>query len=286
MPSIKEYNVKLNSLKNTRKMTSTMKLVAASKLRRAQDAQRNGAAYSERLNNMISRLAGVVETGDHPLLEVRPVVKNVLLLMFTSDKGLCGGFNNSIIKQVVRWSREQEGKELSMSFCGRRGFQYFKSRAEVCREYEGVTNRPKFQDADMIAGDLCEAFISGEVDEVYITYNHFISPLSQKPTMSRLLPIQPEEVKGEEQEFNAPYIFEPDQATLLDSLLPKTVSFKIFYALLENAAGEHGARMTAMDSASSNADKLIDDYTLLRNRARQAAITTELTEIVSGAEAQ
>ena len=287
MASIKEYNDKLHSLKNTRKMTKTMQMVSASKLRRAQDAQRSGRTYATRLHEVISRLAASVGTAAHPLLTPRTPVRKVLLLLFTSDKGLCGAFNNGIIKYAERWLHEQVGSfdEVDMSFCSRRGYAYFKNRAMVREYYEGATAKPSFAVADDIAEDLMQSFISGEYDEVYLLYNSFRSALSQKPVMEKLLPMEPAEVVGEATAYAADYIFEPDRAHLLASLLPKTVSFKIYYSLLQNAAGEHGARMTAMDNATTNAGNLIDRYTLMRNRARQAEITTELTEIVSGAEA-
>ncbi len=287
MPSIKEYNVKLNSLKNTQKMTNTMKMVAASKLRRAQDAQRNGKQYAGRLGEMISRLAASVGSADHPLLAAREPAKNVLLLLYTSDRGLCGSFNNGMIKNMKPWieEREAQGQSLSMSFCGRRGFLHYRTRAQVQTHYEGVTARPQIADANRITDDVCQSFLEGEYDEVYLAYNVFLSPLSQKPIIRKLLPIEPEEVEQEQSEFTSDYIFEPQTQELLNMLLPKTISFKVYFALLENAAGEHGARMTAMDSATTNAAKMIDRYTLIRNRARQAAITTELTEIVAGAEA-
>jgi len=287
MPSIKEYNVKLSSLKNTQKMTNTMKMVAASKLRRAQDAQRNGRSYAARLSEMISRLAASVGSADHPLLTAKQPAKNVLLLLYTSDRGLCGSFNNGMIKNMRPWIEEREasGQSLSMSFCGRRGFLHYRTRTEVKKHYEDVTAKPQIADANRITDEVCASFLEGEFDEVYLAYNVFLSPLSQKPVIRKLLPIEPEEVDRKESEYTSDYIFEPETRELLNMLLPKTISFKIYFALLENAAGEHGARMTAMDSATTNAEKMIDRYTLLRNRARQAAITTELTEIVAGAEA-
>ncbi len=287
MPSIKEFDVKLNSLKNTRKMTNTMKMVAASKLRRAQDAQRDGKAYATRLGEMISRLAASVGSADHPLLTPRQPASNILLLLYTSDRGLCGSFNNGMLKNMTPWieERKAQGQSLSMSFCGRRGFLHYRTRAQLKNHYEGVTARPNIGDANRITNDLCQSFLEGEFDEVYLAYNVFHSPLSQRPIIRKLLPIEPEEVDQQDSELSSDYIFEPMTEELLDMLLPKTISFKVFFALLENAAGEHGARMTAMDSATTNAEKMIDRYTLIRNRARQAAITTELTEIVAGAEA-
>jgi len=287
MPSIKEYNNKIQSLKNTRKMTKTMKMVSASKLRKAQEAQRNGKPYADQLRELVSRLAASAGAGAHPLLASRPAVKNVLLLVMTSDKGLCGAFNHGVIKFVDRWREEHRGRfeNIHMAFCARRGFAYYRKRLPVWKYFEGATARPSFVTSHAIATELIRAFLKHEVDEVYLMYNTFRSALTQKPVAQKILPIEPEEVLGHGAAFSADYIFEPALAELLEGRIARTISFKVYYALLENAAGEHGARMTAMDNATSNADNLIDRYTLLRNRARQSAITTELIEIVSGAEA-
>jgi F-type H+-transporting ATPase subunit gamma len=290
MASIKEYNRKLSSLKNTVKITKTMKMVSASKLRRAQESENRAKAYAHEVNNLIFRIAGSVEQDMHPLLNPRGNVKKVLLLVFSSDKGLCGGFNNNLIKFVQTKHDEFEaaGKQVSMAFCGKRGFAHFTGRSEVFKNYPGVTASPHSRDATEISEELTEAFSAGQFDEVHMIYNHFVSPLSQVPQSDQLIPLplatledhdQVEEIQADD------FIAEPPLEELLNSLIPMLVVFKVFYALLENAAGEHGARMTAMDNATTNANKMIDEYTLLRNRARQAAITTELIEIISGAEA-
>ena len=287
MPSLKEYNVKLASLTNTQKMTRTMKMVSASKLHKAQEAQRSASVYASRLNEMIARLAASVSSAAHPLLEQRTQAKNVLLLVYSSDKGLCGGFNNSLIKNVSRWLDDSAHRyeNVNMSFIGRRAHEFFKKRHRVHTYYEGVAANPHSLDAVKIGQDLRNLFMSGEFDEVHLIYNTFKSVLSQEPVIKQLLPIAPTEIDLESGTAISNYIFEPDEQQMLRMLLPKTVDFKIFFALLENAAGEHGARMTAMDNATNNANSMIEHYTLLRNRARQAAITTELIEISSGAEA-
>ncbi len=287
MPSLKEYKAKLASLGNTRKITKTMKMVAASKLNRTMDAQRKGAAFAHRLNRMISRLSASLEVGAHPLLQKRANPKKCLVVLFTSDKGMCGGFNNNLIKFAHNWL-ETSGKnyqQVDLSFCGRRGWLYFRSRRPNTKHYEGVTHTVKYTDAVRIARDLVDGFLSGKYDEVYLGYNHFVSALSQKPALDLLLPISPAEAQKSEKQLTETFILEPPESVLLDRLLPKTVEYRVYCALLENAAGENGARMTAMDSATRNADDMIRLYTLLRNRARQASITKELIEIVSGAEA-
>jgi F-type H+-transporting ATPase subunit gamma len=285
MPSIKEYDVKLKSLKNTQKMTQTMKMVSASKLRKAQDAQREAAEYARELNALIKRLAASVENASHPLLTRRPVGK-ALILVYTSDRGLCGGFNNNLIKAVRGWMEDNPGEhsEIEMSFAGRRGYSFFNSRTTVRKYYEGITTAPNFAEASAVGVEIADAFLSGEFSDVYVAYNEFHSPLSQTTHIEKLLPVEGEIVEGGDR-VSANYIFEPEQNELLGALIPRAMYFRLYNALLENAAGEHGARMTAMDSATSNAGDMIKSTTLMRNRARQAAITTELTEIVAGAEA-
>ena len=290
MASLQEYKKKLASLKNTLKITKTMKMVSASKLKRAQTTQGNASNYADHVSNMIARLAGAVEDDAHPLMTPRPNAKKALVLVFTSDKGLCGGFNNNLIKMVNRWV-QGEGNEtydsIDLSFCGRRGFSFFNGKQTIAKHYEDVTPRPNFSDASRIGAELVANFIDGTYDHVYMAYNTFQSPLSQTPSLSQLLPIQPAEVKSEDAKPTTAqnYIFEPAQEELLAELIPRIINFKVFYTLLENSAGEHGARMTAMDNATSNAEGAIEKYTLMHNRARQAAITTELIEIISGAEA-
>jgi len=291
MASIKEYNRKLSSLKNTVKITKTMKMVSASKLRRAQEAEGRAKDYAHQVNNLIYRIAGSVDQTMHPLLTPRDEVQKVLLLVFSSDKGLCGGFNNNLIKAVQkkREALQAAGKQVSLAFCGRRGHLYFAERADVFKNYPDVTAAPHSRDASMIADDMVDAFTTGHVDEVHMVYNHFVSPLSQVPQIDQLIPLPMVTLADHDDPIETiqedDFIAEPALPKLLVTLIPMLVVFKVFYALLENAAGEHGARMTAMDNATTNANKMIDEYTLLRNRARQAAITTELIEIISGAEA-
>ena len=287
MPSTKEYNNKLRSLKNTQKITRTMKMVAASKLRKAQIAQINAKMYANSIRHMISRIASSVESSSHPLLRAKPLVKRILILLFTSDKGLCGAFNHNVHKQVDHWIRNNRARyeQIDLSCCGKRGFMFFKKKVTIKKYYEDVTLNPTFQEAITIGKDLDKSFTLGEYDEVYVTHNQFFSPLSQKTTFGKILPIDPDALRDEEAQVTTNYLFEPPQDELLRFLVPHYLYFRIYFNLLENSAGEHGARMTAMDNATNNASDLIEKYTLLRNRARQAAITTELTEIIAGAEA-
>jgi F-type H+-transporting ATPase subunit gamma len=287
MPTIKEYNNKLKSLKNTKKITKTMKMVSASKLRRAQEAQANAKLYAQNLQGMISRIAASVEKTSHPLLKDKVPAQNALILVITSDKGLCGAFNNNANKAVLAWVRENKAKykKIDLAFCGKRGYMFFRKHFTVKNYYENMIEKPNFNQAIKIGTDLAQWFMNNEYDEVYLDYNQFLSPLSQKTIFEKILPIDAKVLIKEEKMTPGSYEFEPDYDELLSFILPHYLYFKIYFALLENSAGEHGARMTAMENATKNASELIDRNTLLRNRARQAAITTELTEIVAGAEA-
>lgn len=284
MSNLKELNVKIASLKNTQKMTKTMKLVSASKLRRAQQAQAGARHFANSLQQVLSNVAAA-DIADHPLVTPRNPPRAALVLLVTSDRGLCSGFNNTLCRYLSRWLdiAKADFERLEMSFCGRRGHAFFRNRLPVRRVYEGVTDRPRREDSETIADELIAHYRGGEFDQVLVAYNMFHSPLLQVPTLEPLLPIPRPAVN--EHAANGPYLVEPDAAGLLDRFLPRAVRFQVHQVLLENAVGEHAARMTAMDSATRNAKDLIEFYTLKRNRERQAAITTELTEIVTGAEA-
>lgn len=288
MIGIREFNKKITSLKNTKKMTKTMKMVAASKFKRAYKAQSGALPYARELHELMNRLAAAQSEISHPFFEQPKKIQNALILLITSDKGLCGGFNNNLIRYVRAWSNENKKnyKSIDFSFCGRRGFMSLRRQEPVNKNYEEVSCKPSFANAVKIADDLVKDFLENKYDEIYIAYNHFKNPLSQMPLIEKLIPLDAqkfskESVKG----VSTDYIFEPQSSKLFEFLVPKYLHFKIYFSLLENAAGEHGSRMTAMDKATENTSQLIDQYVMSRNRARQAAITTELIEIVSGAEA-
>ncbi|MFO1490094.1 MAG: ATP synthase F1 subunit gamma [Kiritimatiellia bacterium] len=288
MASIKEFNRKIASLKNTRKITRTMKMVSASKLRRAQEAQRNARQYAREVNLLVHRLAGGMTDCLHPLMEARPVVKRILLVVFTSDKGLCGGFNNNLLRFVAARAREFEaqGIEVHYACCGKRAYNALRDRPGTDHYFENVTARPDPRDARVIADTLGRDFLAGRYDQVLLANNVFVSALSQLPSLQPMLPLRAAKFPpGTVVPVAEGFIAEPPVGELLATLVPRILVFKILHSLLENNAGEHAARMTAMDNATANAGQLIDSYTLRRNRARQAAITTELIEIVSGAEA-
>jgi F-type H+-transporting ATPase subunit gamma len=284
MIGIKDFNKKITSLKNMGKMTRTMKMVSASKFKRAHKAQINAKVYAHKLTELMGRLSSG-GSADHPLLKTKKAVTKCLIVLFTSDKGLCGGFNNNLIRKTRHWTSENSYKytTMDMSFCGRRGYMYFRRAAEINKYYENITMEPAFNDAQGLAEDITAAFIKGDYEEIYLAYNRFDGPLSQTPVIEKLLPLE-FSVFETTSPKSQDYICEPEEKEIVYFLIPKFLNFKIFFTLLENAAGEHTARMSAMDKASRNTEDLIDRYTLLRNRARQAAITTELIEIISGAE--
>lgn len=287
MPSNKEYNVKINRLKNTRKMTRTMKLVSMSKLIKAQEAQRRAKLYENRLKDLISRLAATRNVSGHPLLQPNTKTKKALVFLITSDRGLAGGFNNNLIRFINAWIGQNKNnyEKINFSFAGRRGHMFFRHKFEMKRYYPHVTAKPDFTAARKIGEDLSEIFLSGEYSDIFIAYNKFNSALSQTPVIEKILPIESKPLLYPNEKIPSDYIFEPSADDVISFIIPKYLFFTIFYALLENSAGEHGARMTAMESATKNAEDLIDQLTLQRNRARQAAITGELMEIIAGAEA-
>ncbi len=287
MHTVKQYNTKLARLRSTRKMTKTMKMVSANKLRKAQDAQRNVTQYMSRLDDVTARLAEHADPDSHPLLCPRSPAKNILMVVIASDRGLCGGFNNNLNKKVLEWISDARklGNNVELSVYGRRALLFFKNRMKIREHSEDVTGRPRFADACRAGTGLQALFTGKHFDEIYLAYNTNPSVMSHYPAIERLLPLDPAAISRGGGKAADVSICEPERPELLGILLPQVVNLRVFAAFLSNAVGEHGARMTAMDNATRNADALIDDLTLLRNRARQSAITTQLIEIVAGAEA-
>ena len=283
MPSLKSIKKRISSVKNTRQITKAMKMVSAAKLRRAQDNVVAARPYAKKLGEVLARLARNVDAEKSPLLEQRYAEKG-LLIVITSDRGLCGGFNANICKAADRFLKERakDFAELKVMTIGRKGFDFLKNRHQVHKNYANIQSTLNYQTAALIAQEVIDGFIAQEYDEVYLLYNAFRSVMSQDITLDKLLPIAPP--VGEEEAAAPEYIYEPSQELLLSEILPKHIEVQLFRALLESIAAEHGARMTAMDSASKNATEMISKLTLQYNRARQAAITKELMEIISGAE--
>lgn len=284
MATLKDIKKRIGSLKNTGQITKAMKMVSAAKLRRAQEAIVAGRPYAEKMQEVLSSLAPGADATANPLLEVREPNK-VGIILFTSGRGLCGGFNGNLIKAAEKFiAAELPGKEVVMSFYGKKGQEHFKRRGkEAAGSYKLEVGQQSYDIAKDISADVIKAYEAGDIDEVHIVYGKFQSAMTQIPSVEKLLPIVPKE--STEVAEAVDFLFEPDADAILADLLPKYVTSQVFKAVLETAASEHGARMSAMDSASKNASEMIGKLTIQYNRARQAAITTELMDIINGAEA-
>jgi F-type H+-transporting ATPase subunit gamma len=280
VPSLKALRKRIGTVRSTQQITKAMKMVAAAKLRRAQEAAERARPYAGKLTEMFRAVAAGIEPDAHPLLARRPE-RRVDLLVLTSDRGLCGGYNTNLLRFADAFARERAA-EIALAVVGRKGVEYYRRRGgRVLLEKIGVLGMPPPALAAELATALARRFVEEETDAVYLIYTRFRSAISQVPTVLPVLPI------------NAPtdaapavdYIFEPERPALLARLLPRYLEAVVTQAILEAIASEHGARMSSMDSATRNAGEVIERLTLSMNRARQATITKELMEIVSGAEA-
>ena len=284
MASLKDIKRRIKSVKNTRQITKAMKMVSAAKLKKAQDEIVAARPYAEKMLELIASLASKASSDSHPLLENRGG-NRVGLLIFTSDRGLCGSFNSQILRNAERFLNERGAVEASVYVVGKRGGEYFKRRGlKIINSKNMGSGRPQYGSAVEIANDIIGAYMRGELDEVQIIFSEFKSALTQRPVVQKLLPITAPE-KDEKAAEEGDYLYEPAEGAVLAALLPKYVEVQAFRALLETSASEHGARMTSMDSATKNAGQMISGLTLVYNRLRQAAITKELMEIIGGAEA-
>lgn len=291
MPNLQDIRRRVRSVKNLQKITKAMKMVSAAKLRRAQDRVVSARPYAETMMRMLGRLAARAGDYKHPLLEVREEDKHYVVALVTSDKGLCGAFNTNLVKAGQNFMRENGDKKFEMVTVGRKGRDFFRRRADVVSEYTDVAKlAATHAGAAEIARELMEKYTAegSTVDRVFIIYNEFKSVLSQQVVIKQLLPISAEAFAGEsdkkESEAQIDYVYEQPAADILGTLLPRYVETQVFYALLESIASNHAAQMTAMDSASKNAGEVIDTLTLNMNRVRQASITREIIEVVSGAQ--
>ena len=284
MPSLIDIRRRIRSVKNTQQITKAMKMVSAAKLRRAQDRTISARPYAAMLRKVLGNVAAAVAAdeneNENPLL-ARREERRVLLVVITGDKGLAGAFNTNLIKAATRFAGEHDAAKITFELIGRKGRDFFRKReVAISGESIGLAAKAKYDDTAAIARRAMEMFRNEEIDAVYLAYNEFKSVMSQKMTVSRVLPAE-----LPEQATPVDYIFEEPPAEMLDTLLPKYVEMEFYKALLESAASEHAARMTAMDSATSNAAEMIEKLTLYMNRVRQASITKEIIEVVSGAAA-
>lgn len=291
MASLLEMRRRIKSVKNTQQLTKAMKMVAAAKLKRAQDRVTAARPFALKMGKVLGNLSAKV-TGEfsHPLLDERGD-ERYLIVLVTADKGLCGGFNANLVKATATFLKENQGKNTEMIPVGRKGRDYFKRRdMEFVQEFVGLTGQGQveFKDAKEITETIIKTFTDDkEIDKVFLVFTEFKSVISQQVIVEQLMPIPPiEPIAGEaEQGADAEYIYEQTPAEIFGKLLPKQIETQIYRAMLESVASEQGSRMTAMDSASKNAGELIDDLTLNMNRIRQAGITNEIIEVVSGAAA-
>ena len=285
MPSLIDMRRRIRSVRNTQQITKAMKMVAAAKLRRAQESAFNARPYAGLIKEVLASLAVRSAVQQHPLL-ARRTQQRLLALVLSGDRGLCGAFNTNIVRATERFLQEHSGQEVELVLIGRKSRDYFRRRpVKIAREYVNIFARLNYNHAQEIASEVITSYSQEAADGVFLVYNAFKSVLSQRVMVEQLLPLadfQPS--AGSSDAFSSvDYIYEQPPQEIYASLLPKYVEVQIFGALLESAASEHAARMTAMEAATSNAGEMIDDLTLKLNRIRQAAITKELIEVVSGA---
>ena len=285
MANVRDIRRRIRSVKSTQQITKAMKMVAAAKLRRAQERMFAARPYASGLRTVLASVASRVDISKHPLLAEREVEQKVLLLVVTADRGLCGAFNTNVLRAAQNAIAEKGWTQVHLLPIGRKANDFFKRRTyPIRRQATQVYQALSLETAREIATSLIEDFVSGEFDAVYVLYNEFKSIIAQKVTLERLLPLQ-HEFNTTTQEPAIEYIYEPGPEQILNELLPKHIEFQLYRILLESAAAEQGARMTAMEAATKNASEMIDHLTLTYNRIRQASITKEIIEIVSGAAA-
>lgn len=284
MATLREIRTRISSVKSTQQITNAMKMVASAKLRRAQEKILATRPYAYKLQEFVGNLIARVENIDHVLFAER-VVEKILLVVVTADRGLCGAFNANIIRKALTHIESSAVKEVSLFVIGKKGYEFFSKRPIPMFNHKiNFFNQLKFIDAQEIASILIESYLNEEFDHIEILYNEFKSAVRQDVTLEQFLPFQPnDEIR--ESASKVDYLYEPGKIEILKSIVPKQLNVQIWKVLLESNAAEQGARMTAMESATENAEELIGELTLHYNRARQAAITKEISEIVGGAEA-
>ncbi len=288
MPSLIDMRRRIRAVKNTQQITKAMKMVAASKLRRAQERVMGTRPFAKQARHVLASIAARVDQSQHPLLAQRPGVRTgkTLLIVMSSDKGLCGSFNTNIVKAVGNYLREHKGREISLGLVGKKGREALGRRGFPIRfEYTGLPKAIGFAEAESVAQYAIEDFTNGVVDSVHLVYNEFKSVMQQNLVIEQLLPMAPIEA-GKTDAATIDYLYEPSPQRIFDELLPRLVEAQVLRALLESSAAEHAARMTAMDAATRNSAEMIDGLTLTMNKVRQAAITREIIEVVSGSQAQ
>ena len=290
MANLRDIRNRIGSVNNTQQITKAMKMVAAAKLRKAQDRMVQTRPYASKIQNVVGRLASGSEI-NNPLLHTSDEVNNILIIVVGSDRGLCGGFNNNLFKEIEKsidknFVAQRANDTLSLITIGKKATVHFSKRKyNVVAKYPGFFDQLEYDASSAIMNNTIEEFINGSFDEVYIAYNEFKSVIAQNRIIDKILPIDPKTISGNESVESIDYIFEPSSTEILDQLLPLHLNVQLWKAVLESNAAEQGARMSAMDSATENAKELERELRLKYNQARQSAITTEISEIVSGAQA-
>lgn len=289
MANLKEIRNRIKTVKNTAKITSAMKMVSAAKLRRAQTAIESARPYVLKLNDVISNLiSGLGDNYSNELTEKRETVNNAVFVIIGSDRGLCGSFNTALFKEAYKYITETYTKEnpnvnVKVITVGKKAGSYFnKTKIEILSKYPDIFTNLDFSTAQKIIDDVKSKYTSGEVDRVFVYVNNFVNIIKQEPSLNQILPIQTNE---SQETKKSDYVFEPNEKSILDVLLPKLLNISVWRFLLESNAAEQAARMMAMDNATNNAKELVDKLNIVYNRERQAAITTEMLEIVGGANA-
>jgi len=285
MPSTIDLRRRIRSVKNTQQITKAMKMVAAAKLRRAQERMMAARPYSAALREVLASVSTRVDVGKHPLLQEREQENKVLLIVVTADRGLAGAFNTNVLRAAQNVMTEKNWQEVHLVTIGRKAYDYFKRRPTPIRRHLQLMQALALDSVREIAEAASNDFITGEFDAVYVLYNEFKTIIAQRVTVERLLPLNRAWAASPSGDSTIEYLYEPGPEQILNDLLPKHIEFQLYRVLLESAAAEQGARMTAMESATKNAADMISHLTLTFNRIRQAAITKEIIEIVSGAAA-
>jgi F-type H+-transporting ATPase subunit gamma len=283
MPNLKDLKKRINSVKKTEQITKAMRMVAAAKLRRAQSDITAARPYAIKMSEVLVSLVSRTNPDMHPILRVREPKRGVLVVV-ASDRGLCGAFNQNVFRKAEAFIKENKGRyeEISLVLIGKKALDFYKRKKVTIRKSYAI-GVPNFELSSEICDDLINGYINQEYDELTIIFNEFKSAMTQILHVNRVLPVEP--MEADEEDSNIEYLYEPSEDVLLEALLPMSLKVFFYRALLESAASEHGARMTAMESASGNAGEMISKLSIKYNRLRQASITTELMEVVGGAEA-
>jgi F-type H+-transporting ATPase subunit gamma len=284
---LRQLRRRIRSVKSTQKITRAMELIAASRITRARNAVEAARPYAQMITRVIRDLAQEAEVADNPLLAPRETTRRVGVIVISSDRGLAGAYNTNVLRRAERLIAEEqrEGREVDLYAVGRKAEMYFRYRKITpVQAFSGMSDQPRYADAVTVGEAAVAAYSAGTIDRVWLVYTDFRSALSQVTSVAKLLPVDPKPFEGG-QSFPPQFIFEPDPATILDALIPRYVEHRLYAGLLESAASEHASRQRAMKAATDNAGEIIEDLTREANAARQAAITTEISEIVGGAEA-